>query len=69
MFKVFIVAVLVIILGALGSGFYYILKDKGNSDRAVKALTIRIALSVALFALVMLSAKLGYIHPTGGPFH
>lgn len=68
MFKAFIVAILLVILGALASGFYYIVKDHGKSDRAVKALTVRIALSVALFALLMISAKLGYIKPTGGPF-
>ena len=33
---------------------YYLVKDKGQSTRAVKALTLRIGLSVILFALMML---------------
>lgn len=33
---------------------YYLVKDKGQSTRAVKALTVRIGLSVILFALMML---------------
>lgn len=68
MFKTFIVIVLLVILGALASSFFYIVKDQGKSDRAVKALTVRIGLSVALFAILMISAKLGFIEPTGGPF-
>jgi hypothetical protein len=33
---------------------FYIVKDKDQGTRAVKALTLRIGLSVVLFALMML---------------
>jgi len=51
-----IVAILffLFILGSLASAMYYIVKDKGNSTRAVRALTVRIGLSIILFALMML---------------
>jgi Protein of unknown function (DUF2909) len=44
---------IVLILGSLGSGLYYLIKDKGQSDRTVKALTVRIVLSITLFLLLM----------------
>jgi len=51
-----IVAILffLFILGSLASAMYYLVKDKGQSTRAVRALTLRIGLSIILFALMML---------------
>ncbi len=49
------------ILVSLFSALYFVIKDKGRSDRAVKALTIRITLSIILFALLMLAFHFGYI--------
>jgi hypothetical protein len=51
--KIFVIAVLVMILGSLGSALVYLIKDKGSTDRTVKALTIRVGLSMALFLLLM----------------
>lgn len=50
-----------LILYSLFSAMYYVIKDKGQSDRAVKALTWRVVLSIALFALLMLSFHFGLI--------
>jgi hypothetical protein len=41
------------------------LTDKGRSDRTVNALTRRIALSVALFLLILLGMWTGWIQPHG----
>lgn len=60
-----IVAFLVLILWNLGAGLYYMLVDKGQTKRTVNALTRRIALSVALILLVMLSIWMGWIEPHG----
>ncbi len=49
------------ILVSLFSALYYVWKDRGKSDRAVKALTIRVALSLVLFALLMLGYRFGLI--------
>lgn len=63
--KLIIVAFLVVIVYNLGAGLYYMLTDKGGSDRTVNALTRRIALSVALILLVLLGMATGFIQPHG----
>ena len=60
-----IVAFLILIVWNLGAGLYYMLVDKGQSKRTVNALTRRIALSIALIVIVMLSIKFGWIQPHG----
>jgi hypothetical protein len=49
------------ILASLASAMYYLIKDKGHGTRAVKSLTLRIGLSVLLFALLMLGTYFGFI--------
>lgn len=60
-----IVAFLLVIVWNLGAGLYYLLVDKGQSKRTVNALTRRIALSVGLILLVILSIYMGWIKPHG----
>jgi succinate dehydrogenase/fumarate reductase cytochrome b subunit len=61
--KLIIVAFLVVILYNLGAGLYYMMVDKGTTNRTVKALTRRIALSVGLIVLVMFAIWMGWITP------
>lgn len=56
-----IVAFLILILWNLGAGLYYMLVDKGGSNRTVNALTRRIVLSVALIAGIVFAAWMGWI--------
>lgn len=49
------------ILVSLFSALYFVFTDKGGSQRAVKALTVRVVLSVALFALLVLGFVSGLI--------
>ena len=56
-----IVGFLILILWNLGSGLYYMMTDKGQTDRTVKALTKRIALSIALILGVIFAAWMGWI--------
>ncbi len=63
--KIFIAIVIIAILASLASGLFYLVKDKGQTDRTAKALTVRIALSVSLFALLMLGIATGHIKPHG----
>ena len=60
-----VIAFLVIILLSLGSALYYLIRDKGKSERTVKALTVRIALSVTLFVLLMIGHYFGLIPKSG----
>jgi hypothetical protein len=52
---------------SLGEGMYYLAKDDGSEDRTrvVRALTVRIVLSLVLFGLLMLGYFTGVLHPHG----
>lgn len=63
--KVLIIAGLLLILYNLGAGLYYLMVDKGQSNRTVRALTWRIGLSLALIAMIILGILTGYIRPHG----
>jgi Protein of unknown function (DUF2909) len=65
MIKILIVACLLAIVASLGAGMFHLVKDKGGSKRMANALTIRIALSVALFILLFIAWKQGLIQPHG----
>ena len=49
----------------LGAGLYFMMTERGDSDRMLKALTRRIALSVVLILLVILGIWIGLIRPHG----
>ena len=58
-----IVGFLVLILYQLGAGLYYMMVDKGTTDRTVRALTKRIALSILLIGGVAIGIVGGVIEP------
>ncbi len=64
-FKLLIVVLLLAILASLASGLVFLIRDKGQSERTVKSLTIRIALSIALFLLLLIGYAAGLIQPHG----
>jgi hypothetical protein len=59
--KLVVILFLVAILGSLGSAIFYLVRDKGGSDRTVRALTFRVGLSVTLFLLLMIGYYFGLI--------
>lgn len=62
--KFAIVIILLIIIGSLFSGLYFLAKDKSGSERTVKALTVRIAISITLFILLLVGYYFGIVvHP------
>lgn len=63
-FKIVVVLVLFVIIASLFSALYFLAKDKDGGDRTVKALTLRIGLSITLFILLLLGYYFGLI---GGP--
>ena len=65
LFKIAVIVALIIILIALGSGLVFLVRDKGQSKRAVKSLTWRIALSIVLFILLFVGYFTGMIRPHG----
>jgi len=48
----------------LFSALFFLVKDKSGAERTVKALTIRIGLSISLFILLMLGYYFGIIGHT-----
>jgi hypothetical protein len=63
--KVLVVIIFVAIVASLGSALLFLLKDGGRSDRMARALSIRIGISIGLFALLFLLYAAGVIEPHG----
>ena len=63
--KLVVIFVFLGIIYSLGSALFYMIKDRGGTDRTAKALTFRIGLSVGLFALLFVLYALGIIEPHG----
>ena len=59
--RIVVILFIIVILGSLGSALYYMLKDRGTTERTVKSLTVRIALSVILFLMLVIGFHTGLI--------
>lgn len=59
------------ILGALATAGVFMMREgrdgKPKTGNMMRALAVRVALSVALFLLVLLAWRLGWIQPSGLP--
>jgi Protein of unknown function (DUF2909) len=64
--KVLIAVALIGIVASLGQALFAMSSGPNNSARVVRALTVRITLSVVLFALLMLGYYFGLIEPMAG---
>jgi len=60
--KIVIIVLLLAVVASLFSGLYFVYKDKGTTNRAVISLTIRIALSVLVFVLLISSYYFGWMN-------
>ena len=58
-----IVGVLIAIVASLGSALFHLTRGRGDSRKMVRALTIRVGLSLALFILLMIAWYAGLISP------
>jgi len=63
LFKIIIIGLLLIILFSLGTALFSMLKNEPESNRTVKALTVRVALSIALLILILVGYSMGWITP------
>ena len=59
--KILILVLVAGVVASLFAGLYFVYKDKGNSTRAVKALTVRVALQAIIIALLLGGFLLGFI--------
>jgi len=62
--KIVILIIVLLILASLGSALFYLARSNG-SHNLVKSLTVRIALSIGLFILLIAAFYFGLITPHG----
>ena len=53
MYRLIVIGFLLLIIASLASSMVFLLRNKGDDTRTVRALTIRVGLSVGLFLLLM----------------
>ena len=65
LFRLLIIVALAAIIASLGSALFHLSRGTGEEDsrKMARALTIRIALSLGLFALLMIAWYAGLITP------
>ena len=63
--KILVAIAFILIIASLGSALFFLMRDKGKSNRTVQALAMRVGLSVTLFLLLLGAYKMGWITPTG----
>ena len=63
--KIVVAIAFVLIIGSLGCALFFLMRDKGKSNNTVRSLAVRVGLSIALFVMILVAYKLGYIQPTG----
>ena len=63
--KIIVIAGLVAVVASLFSALYFLYRDHGQGTRMVRMLAIRVALSLCLVALLVISWRMGWIVPTG----
>lgn len=63
--KIVVAIAFILILASLGSALIFMMKDKGKSNRTVKALAMRVGFSITLFILILIAYRFGLIQPTG----
>ena len=65
MFKTAIVLMLLVVVISLFAAMVFLVRDRGDSQRAVRALTVRITLSLLLFGLLFVGYFTGALKPHG----
>ena len=66
LFRIVVILALLAIVASLGSALFHLSRGtQADSAKMARALTIRIVISIALFALIMLAWYAGLIAPHG----
>lgn len=66
--KIIVALILVAVLASLASAMVFLVKDGGKTRRTVRALTVRISLSVLLFLFLLFGYWMGWFVPNMRPF-
>lgn len=65
LFKILIFVLLALILLSLASGLLFLVRDQGKTRRVITSLSLRVALSITLFVLLLLGYYTGILKPHG----
>lgn len=66
LFRIVVILALVAIVASLGSALFHLSRGtQADSAKMARALTVRIVISIVLFALIMLAWYAGLIAPHG----
>jgi archaellum biogenesis protein FlaJ (TadC family) len=72
--QILVTVAFIALLGRLGAALFFMMRDSPSHEgqaerqrakRMAWALALRVGLSIALFLIVLLSYRMGWIHPTG----
>lgn len=55
MLKIIIVVLMLAIVVSLFSGLFFLIRDGGKTNRVLNSLALRVALSIALLAVILIS--------------
>ncbi len=65
MYNFLIILVMLAILVSLGFGLFFLVRDQGKTQRTVIALSVRVALSILLLALLAWGLLFDFLPPAG----
>lgn len=60
-YKILVVILLLAVVASLFSGLFFLHRDRGDGGRTVRALTLRVVLSLLLFAVLLFGYRFGYL--------
>jgi hypothetical protein len=61
--RAIVIVALIAVVAALFAALVFLYRDRGHGNRVVIALAIRVGLSMALIAFLVLSWRMGWITP------
>jgi ABC-type sulfate transport system permease component len=64
--KIIVLVLLAAIVISLGTGLFYLRREDADSPRMLRALEIRVGLSLVLILFLVLSYYMGWIQPPSG---
>lgn len=65
--KWFVAAAFFLIIASLGSALFFLVRDRGSTRNVVRALSLRVGFSIALFVFILFAHWMGWIQSTGIP--
>jgi len=65
--KIVIFIAFFLIIASLASAMVFLIRDRGRTRNTVRALAMRVGLSVALFVFILVANQLGWVQSTGVP--